>query len=253
MAIRLGTLLPGSIPVGIGVNKARRGFAWMHDSSQQCVIVKSVAPANLAAEIFCAALGRAADLPIPEPIVVRDPGKNSLLFGSIFHDYPNLHQAFRIDVESDASVQIALVIARVIQWTRVGDIMGFDEWINNVDRNLQNILWDGFDDFLLIDHGLSLGLASCPPPEDNKLLYHAILTLSSNSDAIDELKKKVLMAAVKFEPAFAEDAARVLSSVPHQDASKNVNNFLNFVVTRLPQLAAMLAKRFPTAQLNLDL
>lgn len=41
--------------------------------------------------------------------------------------------------------------------TRVGArLIGFDEWIHNVDRNLQNLLWDGFDDFVLIDHGLDL-------------------------------------------------------------------------------------------------
>src|SRR5437867_2550398 len=144
MAIRLGTLLPNSFEIGVGANKARRGFELMANEKQEQVVIKRVSPPVLAAEIFCASLGRAADLPIPEPVIVKDPGVEALMFGSVFLDYPNLVHAFRLDPRTASNEQILLVAKRLVRWTKLDQAIGFDEWVCNVDRNLQNLLWDGF-------------------------------------------------------------------------------------------------------------
>lgn len=251
--IRLGTLLPGATPIGVGTTAPLKGFAWMSDATQESVVVKKVPVAALAAEVFCAALGRAAELPIPEPVIIKDQEADRFLFGSVYQAYPNLLQRFQFDSSTISDEQLKLVGARVMQWTKICDVIGFDEWINNVDRNLQNILWDGYDEFVLIDHGQTLGTAPSGVPDENKLIKLALHSLMPSSAAVDNLKTRVLNAALEFEPGFANEAAEALYSAPVFGASKACAGYLNFVAHRLPILANLLIGRFPTNQMNLEL
>src|SRR5437879_937643 len=77
-AVRLGTLLPGSVSIGTGTNRARKGFVWLPEGKQIAAIVKAVNSKALAAEVFCAVLGRESDMNIPEPLLVKDPAVERL-------------------------------------------------------------------------------------------------------------------------------------------------------------------------------
>src|SRR5438046_103329 len=97
--IRIGTLLPGSVPIGRGTNRPRKGFVWLGEGTQIAAIVKPVDTKGLAAEVFCAVLGRESDMNIPEPLLVKDPGMDRLLFGSVYQEFPNLLQAFQVEAD----------------------------------------------------------------------------------------------------------------------------------------------------------
>jgi hypothetical protein len=252
MAIRLGTLLPGSIEIGIGVSRARRGFALTSTGKQEAVIVKRVAPDVLASEVFCASLGRAAELPVPEPIIVKDPSSGAMMFGSIFEDYPNLMQAFQLDPANASNEQLLLVARRLAQWTRIDEAISFDEWVGNVDRNLQNLLWDGFDHFLMIDHERCLGHKVPGRQEQNYLLLIALAAIVPDQPAIENLKVRVLDSVLEFEPTFANEAAEALRNVPMSSAASCSQKYFEFVTQRLPQLAGRLVTRFPSSQLSFE-
>lgn len=252
MAIRLGTLLPNSTELGIGVNRARKGFALMADGTQELVIAKRVGPNVLAAEIFCSSLGRAANLPIPEPVIIKDPMAAALMFGSVFQGYPNLMQAFRLDPASASNEELLLVAKRIAQWTRVNDAIGFDEWVSNVDRNLQNLLWDGFDHFVMIDHDKCLGHRVAGRADQNYLLAMTLGAIMPDQAEIERLKMRVLAAVMEFENEFAEAAATALQRIPIGAAASHSQAYFSFVTQRLPQLARLLATKFPSVQLSLE-
>jgi len=153
MAVRLGTLLPGAQPVGTGKNKAKRGFAIFSDGGEKPVVAKDIPAVEIAGEVFCALLGRSAGLSIPEPAVIWDPSNNHILFGAVDVGYPNLLQRFNITGDEVSEEQIRVIASRLVLWTKLAEGVCFDEWIWNVDRNLQNLLWDGHDEFVMIDHG----------------------------------------------------------------------------------------------------
>jgi hypothetical protein len=186
-------------------------------------------------------------------VLLKEPSLEALTFGCIYKNYPNLLQSFRIDAEKCGAREVSIVAARLMQWSRIAEVIGFDEWIQNVDRNLQNILWDGFDEFVLIDHGLTLGLAPSTHADVNKLLIILLTPLHNDMPAITKLKESVLEAAVTFHASFASDAAASMSAMPLIDASINTNAFVTFVNTRLPQVVALLLQRFPSPQLRLEL
>jgi hypothetical protein len=54
-------------------------------------------------------------------------------------------------------------------WKKLPRAAAFDEWIANPDRNVGNLLWDGVDDWVLIDHARALGAwpdqSTVPPPD----------------------------------------------------------------------------------------
>jgi hypothetical protein len=252
MSIRLGTLLPGAVEVGFGANKPKRGFALMQSGQQEMIIFKRVSAPGLAAEVFCAVLGRATDLTIPEPVIVKDPSSGSLLFGSIFADYPNLLQAFNLDPDSITEAEERVIASRVVQWTKIDDAVVFDEWVNNVDRTLRNVLWDGFDHFVLIDHELCLGLHRKGRRDENWLLKLALIGAFQLDKAFEKFKARVLDAALECDAGHANEAAKTLREVPYPSAAENSQEFFTFVTKRIPELAARLAKRFPSRQLTLE-
>jgi hypothetical protein len=248
MAILLGTLLPGSIPIGYGQSAPRRGFARTHSGADLPIVVKQVPFIQVAAELFCARLGMLLGLPIPGPIIVLDPVQNVLLAGSVDAGYPNLLQHFAVDPAHPEERLIAAIAKRLSQWTKVHAVVSFDEWIKNIDRNLQNILWDGHDKFVLIDHGQSLGLAI---GDSNKLL-DMVLAVSDANDK-ETVRRAVLDVARQFTNVPALRAAKEVSESP-VSVVVDAAAFVDFLSQRLPQLNGLLNRRFPPSpQPELDL
>ena len=250
MAIRLGTLLPGAQPVGIGKKQAKRGFAIFSDVGEKPVIVKDIPAVEIAVEVFCALLGRSAGLSIPEPAVIWDPSSNHILFGSVDAGYPNLLQRFNITGDDVSEEQVRVIASRLVMWTKLAEGVCFDEWIWNVDRNLQNLLWDGHDEFVMIDHGSALGYAPKGHADQN-LLLEVSLVSCDDSKKEETLQDRVMQAISEFEPQFAEEAARNLQQAPHLEAADSGQKFLSFLKKRFPQLASLLLKRFPSPQLSI--
>lgn len=252
MSIRLATLLPGHFPLGVGINQSRRGFVQCVDGAQLQAVIKAVPPLELAAELFCSLLGRCLQLPIPEPLIVRDPESGSLMFGGIQSLYPNLLQAFNLPPNATNS-ELIPIVERLQKWPQVGEVVWFDEWIKNVDRNLTNLLWDGGETFILIDHGLSLGIADSRYHDSNKLVELLLIPITTNQVEIQKLKSRVLNASVEFGIAHAKQSAAELRLLTVDNFGRPCEAFIQLLSARLPHLAGLVARRFPSPQLTLNI
>jgi len=158
--IRMGRLLPGAQPIGIGISGAHRGIVRIGADEDVTAIVKPGPFGTIAAELFVAMLARDVSLTVPEPILVFDPVGYRLMAGSIDMEYPNLCAAFP-DLDANVASDLGKLCAKIQEWQCHPLVAAFDEWIANVDRNINNLLWDG-SDFILIDHAMSVVIGLRP-------------------------------------------------------------------------------------------
>lgn len=143
--VRVGRLLPGGTAVGEGVNRPVRGIA-ATETGEVPVIAKRLANREIAVEVVCAVLGRAAGLPIPEPLLLIDQ-ENIWHYGSADTEHPNLAHYVS---SGDSSIMDELE-----KWPSLLPAACFDELIANPDRHDGNLLYDG-QGFFLIDHGMCI-------------------------------------------------------------------------------------------------
>jgi hypothetical protein len=107
-----------------------------------------------------------------------------------------------------------------------------DEAVNNRDRHLGNILWDGAAT-AWIDHDQSFGMGSTE--DANKL---AILSVMSGDHS--RVQKAAVAIALTLADVAIREAERACGSMPE------ATSFANQVSGRLTTLAATVLKRFPS-------
>lgn len=168
--LETATLIPGTeIPIGDGYTNAMRCAISPQSGGRIAAVIKRLPRQAVFAEAFSALLLRAWGLSVPTPYLVDEAGR--LSFASADGHYPSLKQRMGLHkLPSDHPAYDALIcaagaIAAALPETPLA--LAADEAIDNRDRNLGNILWDG-QDATWIDHELSLGLAT-HLPDCNKL------------------------------------------------------------------------------------
>lgn len=235
MSIGWATLVPGTeMPVGSGLSGATRCILAIEGQANIAAILKRDPLPLVIAEAFCALLLRGWGVPVPDPYLVAD--MNGFAFASADATYPNLNQRLGIDqLPADSpSYQAALAVA-VRLATQLGTaplVAAADEAIDNRDRNLGNILWDGTTE-AWIDHALSLGNGNAHN-DANKLCQMALMAGTG-----DEMRG----AATSRWFLMDRDMPRVVTEdlAPYFDTSLQ----LQFVTDRLNQLGMRLLARFP--------
>ena len=191
--------------------------------------VKMLPAEHCAAEAFCALLLKTWGLSVPEPVLVEHEG--SVWFGSLDAEYPSLKQRFQINRNWPEEVMEALVktAAEVVSaFPSVGLACAADEAINNNDRNLGNILWDGGEPSW-IDHERALGME---PGDRNKLAELALI-----ADKAADVQRSAIAAALTM-------ARDVLSGVEEQIPG-DVSHFTALVSARLTRIGNLVDARFP--------
>jgi hypothetical protein len=152
--IQRGVLTSVLSPAGDGIRGAVRGIVRLGEGSVEA-FVKILDAREVLVECVCALLGRARGLNVPEPLVVLVPGAylsdgaDKVGFGSVAVAHGSLRPWM-------ANVGDAAVLRRLRAWAGLVPAACFDEWIANPDRHAGNILFDGKDEFWLIDHGLAI-------------------------------------------------------------------------------------------------
>lgn len=243
--IRKGLLLPDSEPVGVGINKARRGIADMGNGHLK-VIYKQLPDEEFAAELFCGLLAIELVLPAPEPIMLFDPLTGDMLFGSVDMEYPNALRAFNIDRHNPDMSLVKFITEAISSWSKAKEVAVFDEWIHNRDRNLENLLFAGADEFVIIDHGKSLDIDT-----DFQSNNHLCTLLSSSCH--DERARKILLKsmarlATSFDLLHAESPRANLESNGILSHTAHVERFYTMIEERLSVLAVLLQNRMPGQQ-----
>jgi hypothetical protein len=174
MALALGPLeLAALLPGAVRFEEDNTTETWkapiQTESGQTVAFLKMIQPNSLISEFACALIGRALGLNIPKPFLVRVtrkelPGSSDwkdttdssewcrLTFALEDGGHPSLRKWFTHDWSKNNSALNAILLT----WSAYRETALFDEWIANTDRNIGNILFNGTDDFVLIDHGRAL-------------------------------------------------------------------------------------------------
>jgi hypothetical protein len=166
LPIELATILPGAVPFKEGnVNDTYRGQVLLSGGVVRDAVVKDLDNFQLVNELLASALAKASGLPTPDAYlglvkagdlpVIRGPllaDGNRLVFVSADVKVPNVTFQVNIAVTDDAK---QAVVARVVNWAKLGDLYAFDAWIANTDRHAGNLLLGAIDEVWLIDHGHS--------------------------------------------------------------------------------------------------
>lgn len=159
MSNRLGlaTIISDPVMVRAGqVNRVWRARALTDEGESVGVYLKQLGPAALLAECVGSLLARACGLGAPRPLLVSDPklrlGKADglPLFGIEEVDNRSMRQW--IEDGDDVAVHEALMA-----WPNLRACCILDEAIANIDRHAGNLLWDGDEAFVPIDHDFALG------------------------------------------------------------------------------------------------
>ena len=227
-------LVSGSeTPVGTGKSGAQRGLVRYPDGTLRAAIVKRMGERAIAAECFCSLLLRGWGLNVPEPAIVGSP---PAAFACVDVTYPNLLQ--RVGWSTNLPPQVRAVLehaaARLVAgFSQTPLALAADEAIQNLDRNLGNILWNG-NEVAWIDHERALGVSPEPMDDVNKL---AALAVMSGDEA--RIEAAAVAASFTLSGIAVGEAHRLCS--PHADTT----GFSTVVSERLQHLANAVLARFP--------
>lgn len=163
-AIGFGTVIAGVRPFSFNgnVNDTFRGEILCEDQQIVSAFIKDLPIKQLFNELVAAAVGKALDLPLPDPLLaVATP--DVLAAKHVRYGKTGAHLVFA-SVAADAKPVLQLiresgrwnhVIDRLAEWQELGCMYGFDSWIANIDRHQGNLLLGGDDEIWMIDHGHS--------------------------------------------------------------------------------------------------
>ncbi len=231
MPIPVVTIVPGTEqPAGEGINRPLRAVLRYPDQSVRAGFVKQMAPASVAAEAFCALLLRGWGLNVPEPAIIADP----FSFASVDAGYPNLKQ--RMGWSDNLSPQVKELLAQrgarlVASFADTPRALAADEAIDNRDRNLGNVLWDGAN-VAWIDHERALGLVH--QDDANKL---AVMTIMAGDP--QGVQRSAIAISLTLGAQAVADAGEECRAMPEAAA------FATAITNRLPGLAQRVLARFP--------
>lgn len=200
-------------------------------------------------ELLTALIGIELGLPIPEPVIAVTASGDDVLFASLAVNYPDmLHRLDIKDEHIDMTQRSMEALKKLSEWPLIHDAIAFDEWIANGDRNPGNILFDGKDRYLLIDHNLAMRLPFAPDmPVNNKLL--AIKMLFSEDELSRQRLKSKLEACINLiDPLLP---GTVSEEIRIDLNAQLVANMVEFLEQRLCHLVGITHQKIKTKQQSL--
>lgn len=237
MQIKIAKILGGTeLPAGDGVTGAQRCVLLLEDGSKKAAVVKRGPIGQIAAEAFSALLLRQWGLTVPEPFLIDESG--NLAFAGADNGYPNLKQSLGLEGLPDgparnAALQVAMAIACGLPSASLATAC--DEAIDNRDRNLGNILWDGTAE-AWIDHAFALGEGRTLK-DQNKLCVMAIAIGDE-----ERLQRACIAQALLLERDKPKAVETALSGLPIAP-----QNLVAYVADRLSTIGNRLVARFPSS------
>lgn len=162
-------LLSLSEPIQSGTsNKTWTAQVVCESDQEVSVVLKTLSQREFFNELLAAAIGKSLELKIPDVYLVAAhdqpalssalllPSGDRLCFGSAFVNLPAFNTALNISPTSFTPSTLAALGEALKKWPRYGEAIGFDTWIANIDRNVQNLLFSPDGEHHLIDHGRCL-------------------------------------------------------------------------------------------------
>jgi len=233
--MKLATLMPGSNQIELGHSQIWKGHVYTSDGNTCPAYTKLIDERTLSIELVCAIIGRKLSLPIPQPFLVRVPTQTiatvtseEIAFGLEAVNYPSISSTIRED---------RFIREAVLKWDHITRCAAFDTWIGNSDRIPHNLLFDGKNNFQMIDHGDALpSYMSVETPTHNKLLQY-LKEENTGEFARQSVLKALLQEAEKFHNVnLADIHSRVVNS-NRSIAPETVERILNILHSRLNYLS----------------
>jgi hypothetical protein len=198
-------------------------------------VLKRIPTGHVLAEALCALILRGWGLPVPTPYLVTDGDR--LAFASADAGYPNLKQRLGVDAlrpgspAYEAAIRVAMLVATNLGTAPLA--AAADEALDNRDRNLENILWDGQTE-AWIDHAYALGNRT-DLVDANKLCNMALAVGTG-----DELQHGAIAAWMAFDRTQPALQAAQLNDVA------DLSLWIATIAHRLNHLGERLLARFPS-------
>jgi len=219
---------------------------WLGDAitvaGEARLYIKEVSYQELIAECLCAIIGSYIGLPVVQTYIVRDPQNylnSTYIIGSEDADMPSFKRHWSLADQ----VQQQEIVSALANWRQLHDVALFDEWIANPDRNTGNFLWDGGDNWHLIDHARALWTTT--PAQDATAAFDNILASLvkgiQNEFGIAQLKKKLSTEMPKYQEI---DTAKVLQAARCSEIGCVVEaqNKLISLVARINAMPSLIAR-----------
>lgn len=227
------TLVAGSeTPAGDGLTGALKRVITDTNGKKFSAYLKKGSLEEVLSEALASLLLSGWGLPIPKPYLVQHGA--DLYFASADAKYPSLKKRFNLDqLPSPVKEQLATHAAALVCSFKSAPLAAAcDEAIDNRDRNLGNVLWDGSDE-AWIDHAYCFGVGN--QPDQNKLCAMAVAI-----GEIDRMQRSSLASALTLDKSLTSRASMELSS-----ASLDVSAMVEHVDHRLRQIGQLILARFP--------
>lgn len=233
--ISVATIIKGTeCSAGDGITGAQRCVILLPNRTQRLAILKRGPIGQIAAECFCALLLKAWGLNVPEAFIVLD--NNEISFASSDLLYPNLKQRFQLGhINNDAVKKVILdkIFNLIGSFKSTPLAMTIDEAIDNRDRNVGNILWDGESE-AWIDHAFSLGEGEKVNMQDSNILAEIINHIDESKSIY---KSAIAQSLLLTESAIYETTNALKQYVNTEEAAK-------FVTNRMKTIRHRIANRF---------
>jgi hypothetical protein len=224
-------------------NAAVRGIVFLGDQSLEAW-VKVVPTRELLVECLCALMVRDLGFNGPEPLLILVPGaltangKPVLAFGSVAASFGAL-RPWLVRIGEQAVVRLLRT------WPGLSAAACFDEWIGNCDRQAGNILFDGMDQFWLIDHGQAVPDTTDPAAEIPNILF-SVLTESLSELELIEARSSALGHAERYRDHDLRPVSQLVDSGLHVPGERI--EIVEWLVRRQAQLMRLIYARLPAAQ-----
>lgn len=234
MEVQLATIVPGTeTPAADGATGALRCILRAPDGVLVAAFLKRGDAAGSLIEAFCSVLLDGWGLPVPQCYLIEEA--DGLAFASVDVNYPNLKQRVSLAAlpENSHEWKAALTVAAglVCSLPSTPKACACDEAIDNRDRNLGNVLWDGSVEYW-IDHAFAFGRAL---PDANKLAV--IATAIGKADAVSS---GAISAWTTMDRTAPDSASAALASYGDcsawaKVATDRVNNLGMRILDRFPK------------------
>lgn len=221
------------------------------------IFVKVMDTNSIELEAYCGALGRKLLLPVLGPLLVEIPGRylppgqvagEGLVapgFGTLLSQVPLVGRPFREDRKPNPTFELML------RNKKSKMVAAFDELIDNNDRNPSNILYDGGEEPIFIDHGMALRRLDQPTSttDDNWLFLY--MRNWEESDRISAME--VIVESFLHLVASVEFKLDVLESVlAEKGLLSNMEAIRSFLDSRRTRLTTLIETQLRIAQLELE-
>jgi len=241
--VELANLVPQSlqeIDRGHGSHKSYLAQIYTGSANFQAFI-KLIPDYELAREITVAQLGKAIGLPTLAPIMVNVEGIPS----ETKYAFATVHKSEASNFTQFANND-SIMRDHLKKWSLIKKAICFDEWIANADRTPENILIEGNNKYVLIDHGESFPQSIQPDSKYNNGLARIVIDGIPKNE-MEMACRKTIGSCSNFSLIDFDDLSQN-SRVANWQGNEYIEGCIQVLKDRISFLPELLEQEFMSGQ-----